>query len=443
MNCNSDESFEIKTVIQNDTFSDLEMQEALLNFNRSLLSGIPDELFENLTPYFEEKTFDKDTHLIREGECGDCIYVLISGSVKIYSRDEAGIEHVSDRSGPGDVLGEMSLLTGEQRCASVLAEEPVRALALPARTFHKLAQQHVALSRVMSNIVAKRLGAVEYDALSGKVLAGYQLKRRLGKGGMAVIYEAHDPLRNRSVALKMMSHRLIYDAPARQQFNQEFELVRSFVSPFIVQTYSRFEAFHTFFLVMEFCKGRSLDEIVQEGPSSESKIRQVLHALRKALQYAHDRGLIHRDVKPSNLIELESGEVKLMDFGLAVPIDELAHQKGISGTAGYLAPELLNKRIPSRQTDYFAAGMSLAELMLGRRIVRGKSFQSIVDQLRQWQPPNLAALCPQFSPELVDQVQRLISVDPNVRVFADFVDRAAPIQEKAISGPNPGRPPQN
>lgn len=380
-----------------------------LRFDSALLSETPDRLVKLLRPYFEERVFEKDSYLIRQGDPGDCLYVLVSGKVKICSQDAAGKENLIDRSGPGDVLGEMALLTGESRSASVIAEENVKAMALPAKTVHLLAKQHAEVSRLMSNIVAKRLGAVEYDALAGKTLGGYQLRRRLGRGGMAVVYEATNPIDGKRVALKMMSHGLVYNSAARAKFDQEFELVRSFDSPFIVKTFCRFEAFHTFFLVMEFCDGKPLDELVAGAPNDEASVRQIYEALRQALEYAHQLGIVHRDIKPSNMIKLENGAVKLMDFGLATPMDELAEAKGISGTTRYLAPELLRFEPASIQSDYFAAGMTLLELMLGRKFIQGSKFEFISNQLLNWQPPGLAKLCPEFGHELVVNVTRLLS----------------------------------
>ncbi len=418
-----DETFDFTKRFQDEeTQEDAEPFGSRIHSESRLLDGIPRQLLNVLRPFFEEKSFEKDDHLIRQGESGDCLYVVVSGKVKIYSENEFGEENVIDRSGPGDVLGEMALLTGESRSANVVAEEPVKVLALDAKTVHSLTEEHLELSKLMSNIVARRLGSVEYDALSGKTLGDYKLKRRLGKGGMAVVYEAAAEKDGRRVALKMMSHRLIYDPRARRKFDQEFELVRSFNSPFIVRTHSRFEAFQTYFLVMEFCDGKSLSEVFQEGPVNESRVRTIYEALRNALNYAHQKGVIHRDIKPGNIMELSSGEVKIMDFGLASPIDEVDQLKGISGTARYLAPELLNYHSASVETDYFAAGMTLIELIMGRKIISGRSFRMIVEQLRDWKSPDVASLCPHISQELALKVACLLSPNPEQRDWSALTE---------------------
>ena len=234
---------------------------------------------------------------------------------------------------------------------------------------------------------------------------------------MAVVYEATNPSDNETVALKMMSHRLVYDSTARANFEQEFELLQSFDSPYIVSTYSRFAAFHTYFLVMEFCEGRPLDEIVDSGPLPEPELQVIYESLRKALEYAHNKDVIHRDVKPSNMIQLTTGEVKLMDFGLAIPIDELGTSKGISGTSRYLAPEVLSYQPPSIKSDYFSAGMTMLELMIGRRYVVGDSFESVIQQLKRWRTPDIGLICPEISDELIQRVTSLLSPVANERAM--------------------------
>ena len=149
--------------------------------------------------------------MIRQGDAGDSLYIVVSGRVSVYSEEDSGKKNVIDEAGPGDILGEMALLTGETRSANAVAEGSVSALEVDAKIVHTLAKKHPELSTLMTDVVAKRLGSVEYDALAGKSLGGFRLKRRLGKGGMSVVYEAVEPETDFRVALKMLSHRLVYD----------------------------------------------------------------------------------------------------------------------------------------------------------------------------------------------------------------------------------------
>ncbi len=207
----------------------------------------------------------------------------------------------------------------------------------------------------------------------------------------------------------MMSHRLVYDRQALHRFEQEFEIVRSFDSPYIVKTYSRFEAFHTYFLVMEFCDGRPLDKAVAEGPMTEAASQKSFDSIRAALDYAHERRIIHRDIKPANMIENRDGTAKLMDFELAIPLAELDPTFGISGTAYYIAPELLTYRPPSTKSDYFAFGMTMLELLLGQQPLRRGSRTEIFDQLRRWTKPDIRKMRPDISAEFCNQIAELLN----------------------------------
>ena len=380
------------------------------------LSGISEGLRKVLEPQFEEIEFEHGAHLIRQGDHGDRLFVLLSGRVEVYS-DVAKQRHLIDESGPGDVVGEMALLTREARTASVVAKERVKALSLSAKKVHELAKEHPELSCLMNNMVAKRLGSVEYDALAGKSLNGFLLKRRLGKGGMGIVYEAIDPASDKTVALKMMSHQLVHDGNALEQFEREFDIVRSLESNNIVKTYSRFAAFGTWFLVMEYCSGNALDHLVARGPVSEEYALQMFRSISSALDHACHRGVVHRDIKPSNMIEHEDGTIKLMDFGLATPLASLDESTRLCGTALYLAPELLAGGVPSIETDYFAFGMSMLEMLMGRCPVTPGSVNQVLGQIRRWRKPDVRRARPDLCPKFCDQIAALLDPEPSNRIL--------------------------
>jgi serine/threonine-protein kinase len=280
----------------------------------------------------------------------------------------------------------MALITGERRGADVVAEEPVRALALPAEEFHRLARQHPELGIVLTNLIADRLGGSAWDILGGKILNGYQILRCIGRGGMAVVYEAKERDNDRRVALKMMSHRLVYDVAALSRFRQEADIVQTLEHENIAQLFGRFSAYGTHFLIMEYCDGPGLDYFVEQAhPLDEKHVRPIVGQLARALKYIHERDLLHRDVKPSNVMLTSSGVVKLMDFGLAKPLVRLddrtqTHELTLVGTPSYMAPEQLSGEELDSRVDIYGLACLAYTLLTGQRLFETRNLLDLVRQ---------------------------------------------------------------
>ncbi len=280
---------------------------------------------------------------MRQGDPGTLLMVLCDGEVEISLDDASGNRKVLTRTNRMQVLGKMALLTDEPRSANVVAATPVGTLVFPADKFHELAGRFPEISVVLMLLISERLGLPgRDDILAGKTLDEYRIARRLGRGAMSVVYDAEHLQTGKRVALRMMSHRLVYDQGALAQFRTEAEIIGSFQHENIVRMYGRFAAFRTYFIVMEFSDGVPLNEILDSGgPFPEAEFRKTFGQIVRALTYAHAAGVIHRDVKPANIMLSSSGLVKLMDFGLARTLlqsDPEADDR-IVGTLRYMAPE--------------------------------------------------------------------------------------------------------
>ena len=255
-------------------------------------------------------------YLIRQGDPGDYLLVILSGRALAHVSGTPGERPIGEFV-PGDVAGEISLITDEPRTADVIARTPVRSLVLSAADFHRLAHQHPELRVLLTNVVADRLGHATYDGLGGKDVNGYRIVRCLARGGMGIVYEAIRLATGESVALKMMNHRLLYQQGALQRFEREAATLQKLHHPAIARLHECFAAYKTQFLVMELCEGATLHEIIADrGPLHESIVRKMVGQLAVALRYIHAQGLVHCDLKPSNIVLSRSGLVKLLDFGL-------------------------------------------------------------------------------------------------------------------------------
>ena len=364
-----------------------------------------------------ERRFAAGEYLMRQGDDGDCLMVVQEGDVEV-SVTHGSDRHVLKRSGAGGVFGEMALLTREPRTADVVALKPVRALVLPVEDFHRLARHHPALAEVLSRLTALRLGRETHDALSGKIFHGYTIRRRLGRGGMAVVYEADEIETARRVALKMMSHRLVFHEDARRQFQTEADLIQSFDHPNIARMFGRFEAFHTFFIVMEYCDGVSLDRILsRHGALDVAEVRPILGQLASALAYAHGRRIVHRDIKPSNVMVNRDGIVRLMDFGLAraLPEEGGGASTTIAGTPPYMAPEQLAQEPIGTAADLYALAGLTWEMLTGGPLFRSKSFEALRKDHAAWDVRSATAVAPSIGDDLLAFLSGCLVRDPGAR----------------------------
>jgi serine/threonine protein kinase len=307
-----------------------------------------------------------------------------------------------------------------------MAVTPVRALVLPVADFHRLARNEPSLAAVLSRLTARRLGEDTHDALSGKIFHGHTIRQRLGRGGMAVVYEADEAATGRRVALKMMSHRFIFREEAKQRFQREADLIESFDHENIAKMFGRFEAFHTFFIVMEFCDGASLDQILGGlGRLAIPDARRILGQLAAALDYAHGHRVVHRDLKPSNVMVNRDGVVKLMDFGLAQPLSESGPaSRRIAGTPPYMAPEQLTGGPLGTATDVFALGGMAWELLTGTTPFQSVDFEGLRREHQAWALPPLVSILPGVDPDLVRFVEACLVREPERRL-ADLSEVAS------------------
>jgi len=241
---------------------------------------------------------------------------------------------------------------------------------------------------VLTKLLADRLGVLGRDVLAGKTFDDYRILHRLGKGGMAVVYQASHTETGEQVALKMMSHRLVYDARALAQFQREAQLIESFDHPHIVQMKGRFRAFRSFFIVLEYCDGVSLDiALHSKGALALPEFRRVIGQLASALLYAHDHNVVHRDIKPSNVMLTSRGDVKLMDFGLANPVDDVESTGVVAGTPRYMPHEQLRGRSIDTRADLFALGCTAWKLLTGKDLINEQTIADIQKRHDNWQVP--------------------------------------------------------
>ena len=266
---------------------------------------------------------------------------------------------------------------------------------------------------------------------AGTVIDGrYRVAARLGSGGMADVYLAHDTLLGRQVALKLLHHRFAEDQEFVERFRREASSAAGLSHPNVVAVFDRGEWDGTYYIAMEYLPGRSLKAVVREhGPLSPQDATDIVVQILLAARFAHRRGIIHRDIKPHNVILDEEGRAKVTDFGIArAGASDMTLTGSIMGTAQYLSPEQAQGHAVSETSDLYAVGVVLYELLTGSVPFEGESAVSIALKQVSVEPTPPSQRNPAVGSALDAVVMRSLAKDPNAR-FASADEFIAALQQ--------------
>jgi len=198
----------------------------------------------------------------------------------------------------------------------------------------------------------------------------YELGHVVGSGGMALVYRAHDRKRREQVAVKLLADNLSADADLRRRFRREAELAERLSHPNVVEVLDSGETDGRAYIVLEYVDGPNLaEELRRAGPLEPTRVAELGAQAAAALAHAHAQGLVHRDVKPQNLLLAADGTLKVSDFGIARMVDgtQLTQAGTVLGTAAYLAPEQAAGKETTGAADVYALGIVLYELLTGEQ----------------------------------------------------------------------------
>jgi len=258
--------------------------------------------------------------------------------------------------------------------------------------------------------------------MAGELIAGrYELGSRLGVGGMSTVMLATDHRLEREVAIKLLAEHLAEDSQFVTRFRREALNAARLVHPNIVQVFDTGydQASHRHFIVMEYVRGRSGAELLRDqGVLPVTAALAIVTQSCHGLDYAHRNGVVHRDVKPGNLLRAEDGTVKLADFGIAKALHEessITQVGSVLGTAAYLAPEQARGEGAGPPADIYALGVVTYQFLSGRLPYEAQSLTELALKQQTEVPPPLHELVPEVPPELASAVQRAISLDPRDR----------------------------
>jgi serine/threonine-protein kinase len=258
------------------------------------------------------------------------------------------------------------------------------------------------------------------DPVVGRVVDGrYQVRSRIANGGMATVYLALDRRLDREVALKVMNSQLTGDGDFAERFVREARAAARLSHPNVVQVFDQGSDGDLLYLAMEYLPGRTLREALGDrGALTAREALSVLEPVLDALAAAHRAGIVHRDVKPENVLLTDDGRVKVADFGLARAVGGLAtagHGGTLLGTVAYMAPELVSRGIADARADVYAAGVMLFEALTGRQPFSDHDPMAVAYRHVHEVVPVPSTLVPEMPVELDDLVAAATAHDPDDR----------------------------
>jgi serine/threonine protein kinase len=257
---------------------------------------------------------------------------------------------------------------------------------------------------------------------AGSQIDHYEIIRQLGHGGMSRVYLAVDAHDQQKVVLKFPNDELIGDIAVYERYKREAEIGNRVKHPHVQQLINPGEQHSREYLVMEYIHGRSLREFLEENNNQPLPVPEALRITLQicdALVYCHEHGVFHRDIKPENIMVQDNGDIKIIDFGIALL--EGARRvtwrglTGMVGTPDYMSPEQLKGERGAAASDIYAVGIMLYEMLAGRTPFDGENVFAVMNQHITMDPPSILHFNPKLPHELATVVMKAIRRDPEKR----------------------------
>jgi serine/threonine protein kinase len=248
----------------------------------------------------------------------------------------------------------------------------------------------------------------------------YQIHSYLAQGGMADLYRAHDLMTNQDVVLKIPNRSMLGDPAQYERFQRELEVTQTLHHPAIQQGLGSGQFNRVPYLVTAFIEGKSMRDVVTEkAPMSQNEAARLIHKVADGIAYCHENNVIHRDLKPDNILITQDGQPIIVDFGLALTKDArrvtYANLTPSAGTPDYMAPEQIEGQRGDQRTDLYAVGTMLYELLTGHTPFSGDNYQIVMAQHLRGAIPRLDHEKPDVSPQLAAVVTKALQRDPDDR----------------------------
>jgi CRP-like cAMP-binding protein len=412
-----------------------------------------DELLTELSKVIIEKEFEENEIIFREGDKGDSIYIVKEGEVAIkrfidkHGEEEEPMAIIKK----GNFFGELVLFDNKPRSGSAYASKNSKVLILKKEDFLNLTKIDpkatittlITINRVVSERLRKASksflsnfefgnissairgfiksagGVEEKPSLKQEGYGRYKIVKEFGKGSMGVVYQAHDPQIGRPVALKVLRQDRVTSETFVLRFIKEAKSIGRLSHPNIVKIHDIGQGLGTIYIAMEFLDGEPLDKVVEKRRLSLKEIVNWGIQMAEALDYAHRKGVVHRDIKPGNIIIQPNNQIKIVDFGIAHIEDPSMPQQTkageILGTPAYMSPEQFSSQPVDGRSDLFSLGIILYELATGKRPFGGDNLSAIFSSVTFETPAEPARINPNIPQNLSQIIMKCLEKMPEER----------------------------
>ena len=251
-----------------------------------------------------------------------------------------------------------------------------------------------------------------------KINDRYQVIRSIGEGGMANVYLAYDTILDRNVAVKVLRGDLATDEKFVRRFQREAMSASALSHPNIVEMYDVGEDDGNYFIVMEYIDGKTLKNLIKKrGALTVAEVVDIMLQLTSAISCAHDSYIIHRDIKPQNVMILDDGRVKITDFGIAIASNasELTQTNSVMGSVHYLPPEQANGAGATAKSDIYSLGILMFELLTGKLPFKGENAVEIALKQMKEQIPSVCAINPEIPQSIENVILKACAKNPKNR----------------------------
>ena len=341
----------------------VQAEEGTANLRTKFLRFISQDPQSPLLKGMSYKHIRAGERFITQGDSEDAAYIIHRGSCLVIVEKDGQLHPVGHR-GEGDIVGMMAILTGEHRSAHVEAETDMDVWVLDKARFNEISRNDTELLGFLTELIADRFDSRR--PIADRTIGKYVATDIIGRGGYSIVYKGLHADLNMPVAIKMMRHDLFMNSDFLTSFRNEGKIIASLRHDNIIRVYDIEERFKTVFIIMEHLEGESLCELLLRL----KKIPPMLTAnfliqICSGLDYAHRKGIIHRDINTANIFVQKNDRVKIFDFGIACPAgtDDYLH----GGALPYMAPELLDGAPADERSDIYALGITAFEILTGQR----------------------------------------------------------------------------